>query len=66
MHAALADRRRAPKDDLITDLVRLQGRLRYRYFEGSDLFLVLQSDLSQAGRVNDLSVLVKMTLQWPS
>lgn len=50
----------------VADLVRLQGRLRYRYFEGSDLFLVLQSDLSQAGRVNDLSVLVKMTLQWPS
>ena len=25
MHAALADRRRAPKDDLITDLVRLQA-----------------------------------------
>jgi hypothetical protein len=50
----------------VADLVRVQGRLRFRYADGSDIFVVYQHDLTQAGQERFRSLMVKLTYQWQS
>jgi hypothetical protein len=52
--------------NLITDLVRVQNRLRWIYLPGSDLFIVQQLDLDDdVGDMKSTSFMVKTSYHWP-
>ena len=49
----------------LSDIIRIQTRLRWRFKSGSDLFVVYQQDLNERGQPGFSSFLVKMSIRVP-